>query len=62
MSDRDTTYTDLVTCPHCGYVDNDSYEYSSEGEWNCVSCDGPFFLEIHQRICYSTAKVDAEGS
>lgn len=35
----DETYEDNITCPVCGYVDNDSWECSDEDdEYECGSC------------------------
>ena len=44
---------DEITCPWCGYVDTDSWEFEVEYDdaYECPSCGKPFILE---RIIYIT--------
>jgi DNA-directed RNA polymerase subunit RPC12/RpoP len=54
----DTDYTNLITCPYCGYVDIDSWEIPEEGEWDCDSCGKRIWISIHTSISYSTRKIE----
>jgi len=59
---KDTEFTDNIICPHCGYVFNDSWEYSvdmNDGDTYVLECDDcgkEFELEVHISIEYSTFK------
>ncbi len=52
----DTTYTSEVTCPHCGHIHSDSWEYS-EGKHECMDCELPFDMWRYTEITYSTKKI-----
>jgi hypothetical protein len=39
MTDIDTTYTENITCPYCGWVDIDSWEQDDNGITCCGNCD-----------------------
>lgn len=57
----ETCYTNLITCPYCGYEDSDSWEvfgpYDSEcTEINCADCDQEFKVAQHIKVTYSTEK------
>ena len=56
--DRDTSWTDEPVCPHCGYVETDSWEidfggdFGSETESTCDSCGEEYFLRRHCVVTY----------
>lgn len=52
----DTSYTDEVTCPQCGYVHSDSWEWS-EGERQCQDCGRAFEMTRNVSVSYSTVKL-----
>jgi len=60
MEDLDTSYTEFVTCPWCGYEEQDSFELEDDGEYDCNSCGEPFVVCRIVNINYSTAKVIKE--
>lgn len=51
-----TDFTDAITCPHCGYVYSDSFDYS-EGEQECSDCGRSFDLTRHVEVTYCTEKL-----
>ncbi len=55
----DHTYTTEITCPYCGYEDNDSWEVSDEhGFMDCGSCEKQFHYERDVTVTYSTKKCN----
>ena len=56
MEDLDTSYNELVTCPWCGYEEQDSWEYEDD-EYECNSCGKPIEVYRIVDIHYSTVKV-----
>ena len=55
---------DLVTCPYCGWKDEDSWEYGVEEEEHevvCPDCDKIFILEVCVSVTYSTERTDCEN-
>ena len=60
--DRDGTCSgDLIECPVCGYVDNDSWEWNSGNEGSfeieCGQCDA----ELTYSRCYSVHYTVKQG-
>ncbi len=55
IEEIDTKYTREITCPHCGYVESDSYEFS-EGEYECGECGESYEVERIVTVEYSTYK------
>ena len=56
-TEPDTVYTNNITCPHCGYEDEDSLEHGdSDDEMNCGHCGREFAMQRHIEITYSTRK------
>jgi len=53
-----TQFEPHITCPYCGYVFTDSWEYDVDGEVECEACERTFFLTIDTTITYSTLKID----
>ena len=55
----DTRYTDLITCPHCGYRINDSWERAGDDgdTLECSRCERSYVLTVHHEITYTTRKV-----
>jgi predicted RNA-binding Zn-ribbon protein involved in translation (DUF1610 family) len=51
--DGDTSYTDNIVCPKCGYEFIDSWEMG-EGETECYRCEHKFYVERNVDITYST--------
>ena len=57
---EDKYYEDEITCPYCGHVHSDSYEYSdSEDEQECRQCGGVFSYERYVEVTYSSQPVNA---
>lgn len=54
--DGDTDYTRNITCPYCGHVVDDSWEWDDCGEEECSDCENVFFYQRHVVIDYSTSK------
>jgi DNA-directed RNA polymerase subunit RPC12/RpoP len=61
MSDIDTSYTENIICPYCGYEDHDSWEQgdgAEDFEGECGECGKTFSASRHITIRYSTQKVE----
>ena len=56
MPEIDTWSTDFPTCPHCGYVDQDYFEYNEDGNYTCGDCGKLFHVRVHH---FSTFTTDA---
>lgn len=57
MLNIDTFRKDLITCPHCGYENPDSWEFAHRDQGTdleCPSCEKPFFLEVEREVYYTT--------
>ncbi len=54
--EKDTDCEDEITCPWCGYVFTDSWEFSDEGEHNCGECEHDFYYNREVLVSYSTVK------
>lgn len=63
MSDADKEiyheWTDLITCPYCGYQVIDSWEYDGEGDGEsgeilCVRCAENYRYDVSMIINYTT--------
>ena len=52
-------YNAFAICPHCGYVDKDSFEIlgpnDEDGDVDCNSCGKTFYVLRHVDISYSTS-------
>ncbi len=65
MSDNDTEpvncdHTRLITCPHCGYMEKDSWEFGGDdGPAECPRCEKRFHVAVHISVTYSTRKDGA---
>jgi len=55
----DTTDTDEVICPHCGYKEDNSWEMQND-RYDCDDCGGAFLLERDITVTYTTTAMDAE--
>ena len=57
--DIDTMLEDEITCPHCGFRHEDSYELAdSDGEEiECDECGNKYILLVDICISYSTRKL-----
>lgn len=51
-----TDWTDHPTCPFCGYVERDWFEWGSDedGENSCGRCDKPYLWSRHVSVNFST--------
>lgn len=51
------TIEDEVTCPYCGYVHRDSWEFSdSDDNFTCYGCEKNFAFERVVDVTYQSAK------
>lgn len=59
-----TDYTDLITCPYCGHVITDSWEYNDEDgcEVECPHCENVFVLAVQKSLSYSTTKKEGQSN
>jgi hypothetical protein len=59
----DTEFTDGITCPHCGHVFGDSWEYGDLTceEIECEACEKPFIATTHTKTTYCTRKDDDDA-
>lgn len=46
----------LPKCPHCGYDDEDYYDYTN-GEHTCGVCGKKFVVEVENVLMFSTRKA-----
>ena len=59
----DTELTDFIVCPHCGYVDKDSWEIDFgpglDGDTHvvCDKCEEVFFVSRIVDIKYTSQKI-----
>lgn len=66
-SPYDTDGAPLITCPYCGFQDEDSWELAcgdecEDIECDCGLCEKPFLASRHISVTYSTKKsADAGG-
>jgi len=55
---RERPMPDLLTCPHCGYADKDSWECNrgEEGDWEqvCHSCGEKFSASRYVYVAYAS--------
>lgn len=64
MSEKriNTAYQSHVTCPHCGNVNEDTWDLGldedSIEELECGVCEKKFFVEMDVTVEYSTTKID----
>ena len=58
----DTDYTRYVTCPYCGYEDDDSWEINFDGENDltiqCDKCEKDFIVHQDIDITYCSRKKE----
>jgi len=60
MKDIDTSCTDEIVCPHCGYEFEDSYEVGENGlefKMDCYECEKEFTCCPDYSVTYSTFKT-----
>lgn len=53
----DTSYTDKIVCPKCGYEFMDSWEMG-DGEIDCHRCETKFNVEKDCSVTYSSRLID----
>ena len=62
----ETFLQDNITCPHCGYVDEDSWETSlnmydgDSGETECGKCEKKFKFTVDLSTKYNSEKLKKE--
>ncbi len=55
--DADTDYESEVTCPWCGHIHSDSWEYpDSDDAFQCSDCEKIFVMNREVEVTYSTSK------
>lgn len=54
-ADGDHKYVDCAICPSCGYIYEDSSEFSDGQECECEVCSEGFSVEVHVFKKYSTS-------
>lgn len=57
----DCNYTDLITCPYCGSVWEDSWEFGDSDTIHCDDCENDFWFEANYSVTYSSVKIEQEG-
>lgn len=54
--ETDETDEGMATCPWCGYVHVDSWEFSDNQDADCHSCEKPIRIVRHVVVTYVTKK------
>lgn len=51
-------HQEAITCPWCGYVDTDSWEFDDEydDKYECLRCGKPFVLEKLVEVTYTSRR------
>ena len=61
MKGLDTTDTQLITCPHCGYEDQETWECGLNNgdieEWDCDNCGEYFKVECIVTRTFTTTQI-----
>jgi DNA-directed RNA polymerase subunit RPC12/RpoP len=47
----------LPTCPHCGNMHENYFEYADDGIYNCAQCGKEFEVETEKTITFTTRPV-----
>ena len=54
-------YESNITCPYCGWEDNDSWEFDQEdGTVECGGCEKEFNVSRNVEVTYSTSRIACE--
>lgn len=67
MSEKriNTDYQSKVTCPHCGDVNEDTWDLDLDediiDELECGVCEKKFSVQTDVTVEYSTAKIDPDS-
>ena len=64
--DSDTLFEKAITCPYCGYVYKDSWDFldgrtEETDEVECGECMKVFYTTAEVSISYSTWKIESKG-
>lgn len=55
---RERPHTDFITCPYCGYENQDSWEFVGRQEEplevDCGVCDRPFIVTMYVEVTYTS--------
>lgn len=58
--DQGQWHVDKISCPYCGYEDEDSWESYDDGEdlqeEKCKSCEAKFLKSVHTEITFDIYK------
>lgn len=54
----DCDYTDFITCPYCGSIIKDSWEYGDSDTIDCDDCNNKFWFEAEHSVTYSSFKIE----
>lgn len=59
----DTTYTDNLTCPHCGHEHDHDFEgeYDEEFDKSCDNCEEYFDFTVELALRYNSKKKSTEN-
>lgn len=52
--------SDEVTCPCCGHIHTDSYEFDDYGNYTCDACEREFEYQRHVTVQYTSRKLEAD--
>lgn len=55
----ETTDECHATCPWCGYVHVDSWEFPDSSDQECHSCNKPIHVYRRVVVTYATSKVES---
>jgi hypothetical protein len=58
---RERLHMDRITCPYCGWEDQDSWEMTEEGsevEDDCGRCERPFLVSMYISVSYTSRPIE----
>jgi hypothetical protein len=62
MSEHDSQYQDLITCPHCGYKDKNTWECGmgdgDQEDRECGECEKSFSVVCQVSRTFSSAPLE----
>ena len=58
----DHFHKDEATCPACGRVFGDSFEYADSDKQKCDRCGVLFWIERNVEVTYTTGLLESEPS
>jgi hypothetical protein len=57
QEELETQLTNLPTCPHCGYADENYGDFEDDQEYNCEGCGRAFKVHIKIISYFSTEPI-----